>query len=109
MSTAPEARPLRGAAELAGAIGERVRIVGQAVDAKLAGALLVDGEPIYCLELDRWPDGVVGETVEVTGVLRRTDQFKATVAKDGAISQGTAGGDYVIDRCAYHILTVDQD
>lgn len=41
------------------------------------------------------PDGVVGEQVEVSGVLRRTERFAARVADDGAFSLG------------YHLLTVD--
>lgn len=100
-------RALTGRAEVESAIGQRVVIVGLAREAKLGAVVLVDGAPIYCLGQDRWPEGVEGEQVEVTGTLSRTDRFAARVDDDGAISQGTQGEVTVIEPCSFHLLTVD--
>ncbi len=94
-------------AEVTAALGREQTLVGEAADAKLSAAVVVEGSPVYCLGLDRWPEGVVGEQVEVTGVVRRTDRFQAKVAGDGAIAQGTEGRDLVIEPCAYHLMTLD--
>lgn len=103
----PRPRALSSLKEIEAALGREITIVGEAADAKLSAVVLIDGSAIYCLSQERWPDGVVGEQVEVTGAVRRTDQFRAEVSKDGAISQGTAGGDLVIEPCRFHLLTVD--
>ncbi len=94
-------------AEVRAALGMEQTVVGEAADAKLSAVVLIEESPVYCLGQDRWPEGVVGEQVEVTGVVRRTDRFQAKVAGDGAISQGTKGGDLVIEPCAYHLMTLD--
>ncbi|MEZ4383613.1 MAG: hypothetical protein R3A79_19940 [Nannocystaceae bacterium] len=104
---APRPRALDSLAAIEAALGREITIVGAAVDAKLSAAVLVDGAPIYCLGQERWSEGVAGELVEVTGAVRRTDRFRAEVAGDGAIAQGTAGGDLVIEPCRYHLLTID--
>lgn len=83
-------------------LGQRVRVVGIAQDAKLAAHLTTDaGLGVYCIDLQRWPEHLRGQRVEATGTLRRTDRFAATVDEDGAISQGTAGGDLILEECSY--------
>lgn len=48
-----------------------VEIVGIAEDRKASGAINVgDGFAVYLPRLQRWPDGVAGETVKARGVLR---------------------------------------
>lgn len=103
------ARPqaLSSLKEIEAALDREITIVGEAAEAKLGAVVLIDGSAIYCLSQERWPDGVVGEQVEVTGTVRRTDRFRAEVLEEDAITQGTAGGDLVIEPCRYHLLTVD--
>lgn len=104
-----DARPptLSKFSEIEAAIGQRVVIVGTAREAKLVAVVLVEASPIYCIGQERWPEGVEGEQVEVTGTLSRTDRFAARVDADGAVSQGTEGAIVVIEPCAFHLLTVD--
>ena len=75
------------------------RVTGVAQNAKLGALVASDKGAVYCAGLREWPADVVGTTVTVEGVLTTTDAFKATVAPDGAISQGTAGGDQVLEKC----------
>ena len=88
-------------------LGQAVHITGKAANAKLAAAVLLEGAPLYCLELPNWPDEVSGKWVEVTGALEQTDQFKARTDAAGAISQGTAGGDLVFRKMSYEVLTAE--
>ena len=83
------------------ALGKTTVFVGKAVNAKIAAAVETEQGVIYCLDLEAWPDAVVGEEVTVKGTLQRTDKFKAEVAEDGAISQGSAGGDLVLHECSH--------
>lgn len=85
--------------------GERVRIVGVAERAKLAPMVIADsGFSVYCLDLDDWPPEVYGKRVQVEGVLEQTDQFKVYVDENGAISQGTAGGDWVMRKTTFRLV-----
>ncbi len=104
---APAGRVLTRWEEVAGAIGQEVRVVGTARDAKLAAAVVVDSSPIYCLGQERWPEGVAGQEVELRGVLVRSDRYAAKVDADGAISQGTEGPVTAVEGCAFHLLTID--
>lgn len=82
-----------------------ITLEGEAQNAKLGAIVLSDGQgPVYCRGLEHWPDAIVGRRVRVTGRLNVTDQFKAQVSKDGAISQGTAGGDAFLLGCTYEAL-----
>jgi hypothetical protein len=80
-------------------IGQVVRVMGAAADAKLSAVVQTDALLVYCmvqgedslLAESRWPEGVAGQQVEVTGTLVQSDQFTAGVGPDGAISQGTEG------------------
>lgn len=83
---------------------ERSTFVGEAVNAKLGAAVNAPEAVVFCVEMDGWPDEVVGKKVSATGFIERTDQFKAEVAPDGAISQGTAGGDLVMRSVTYEVV-----
>lgn len=73
-------------------------IVGTAQRAKLGPLLQGDnGMIVYCMNIGEWPDDVLGKKVRVTGTLTTTDQYKARVTKSGAISQGTRGGDTIMN------------
>lgn len=87
--------------DLDDAIGKTTVFVGKAVNAKIAAAVETAQGVIYCLDLQAWSDEVLGEQVTVKGTLERTDKFKAEVAEDGAISQGSAGGDLVLHECSH--------
>jgi len=83
---------------------EKSTFVGEAVNAKLGAAVNSEEAVVFCVEMDAWPDEVVGKRVSATGFLEQTDQFKAEVAPDGAISQGTAGGDLVLRSVTYEVV-----
>lgn len=83
---------------------EKATFVGEAVNAKLGAAVNSPEAVVFCVEMDAWPDDVVGKKVSATGVLEQTDRFKAEVAPDGAISQGTAGGDLVLRSVTYEVV-----
>ncbi|MDP7111949.1 MAG: YciI family protein [Myxococcota bacterium] len=70
------------------------RVAGTAENAK-GGAIIVadDGRVVYIEGLDSWPDDLHGQAVIATGRLVEMEYLPvAQVSKDGAISQGTAGG-----------------
>jgi len=81
------------------ALGQRVRLLGTAGDAKLSAVVQSDALVVYCmgrgddglLVESRWPADVVGQEVAVTGILEHSDQFVSVVGEDGAITQGTEG------------------
>ena len=85
------------------ASGSLVRVRGTAYDAKLSAIVVSDGISVYCLDIEEWPSGLTGQSIEVTGRLRNTDQFKARVDADGGISQGTTGGDWVMEGCIFQV------
>lgn len=98
---AHEATPtITAAGQLKDALGKRVHLVGRADNAKIGAVILVGG-PIYCIGVDSWPNTVRGKLVRATGKLVQTDRYKARVDDAGAISQGSAGGDLVLEGCSY--------
>jgi len=103
-STAHQATPtVTAAGQLQGALGKRVHLVGRADNAKISAVVLVGAAPIYCLGVDSWPDAVRGKLVRATGRLTRTDRYKVRVDDAGAISQGSAGGDLVLQGCSFKV------
>lgn len=77
---------------------------GVAANAKLGAMVHNDTGMVYCIEMQEWPEGVVGKRVKVTGVMEKTDRFKATVADDGAVSQGTSGSDTVLRNVQWELV-----
>jgi len=81
-------------------IGQAVRVLGRAEDSKLSGVIIGEALVVHCMgQADdgtlveaRFDDGVLGKAVAATGTLVYSEQFVATVADDGAISQGAEGG-----------------
>ena len=86
-----------GSGEADRARGKLVRFQGIARNAKLGAVVQGEGLVVYCKGMDSWPSDRVGKPVTVSGVLERTDAFKATVGPGGEIGQGTMGGDYVLE------------
>lgn len=95
-----KAAPLTTPEAAQGALGQRVRVAGKAVDAKLSAAVKSDaGLLVYCIEKHDWPAEQQGKAVVVAGMLERTDAFQAQAGPDGAISQGTDGPVLVLRGC----------
>jgi hypothetical protein len=98
-STRPDAEAMvriEGAGDLARGRGKTVRLVGRAVNARLAAMVDGEGFTVYFIPYSEWPDDLVGQPVEVVGLLERTDDYEAQVGPDGARTAGTGGGDWVI-------------
>lgn len=100
LAPVPEAPVLISSVDQAdAALGQRVRLVGTAKDAKLSAVIQNDVLLVYCMERaedgllveSRWPEGTVGQQVAATGTLEQSEQFVARVEPDGAVSQGTEG------------------
>ena len=83
--------------------GGTVTITGEAADAKLSAVVLKDGVPYYLIEIDGWPEDVVGRTVEATGVLEETETFEAKVDETGAVSQGAGEPILVLRNASYEV------
>jgi hypothetical protein len=99
---AHEATPtITAAGQLKDALGKRVHLVGRADNAKVGAVVLLGPAPIYCIGVASWPDAVRNKLVRATGKLVQTDRYKARVDDAGAISQGSAGGDLVLEGCSY--------
>jgi hypothetical protein len=96
----PPASVVTSRAEAKAAVGKRVRVHGTAERDKLGDAVSSQGFSIVCLA-PRFPDARLGQPVVVEGLLERTDEFQATKAPNGEISQGTEPGtsSYVIRTC----------
>ncbi len=105
---------LASADQVDAALEQPVRVVGTAQDAKLSAAVVGDDLLVYCMtrgEGDvlseyRWPEDTLGQQVAVTGTLEQSEQFIATVAPDGAISQGTEGPILAMVDCAVELIPV---
>lgn len=81
-------------------VGSAVTLRGTARDAK-GGAVLVlaSGEPIYLRGLHAWPQAVQGKAVQVSGVLKKEQYLpEAVTTPGGAVSQGTAGLQWTLDK-----------
>ena len=72
-------------------VGMVIRICGAAIDCKTSAALQLPDGLVYCLHWSAWPEGDVGTIVTVQGSLQVSDDLRAQVAADGAISQGFEG------------------
>jgi hypothetical protein len=89
--------------------GHTVRVEGTLINTKFAPSIDVKGWLVYCVNAKGWDQqskAVVsgalskkGVTVIAIGNLGVTDDFKATLAPNGAISAGTSGNDWVLRKC----------
>jgi len=84
----------------------RAEVTGSAENAK-GGAVIAesDGRVVYMEGLDSWPEELHGKVVVATGRLVVKPYLpEATVAADGAISQGTDGGDqWVLENASWEV------
>jgi hypothetical protein len=81
-----------------------ISVRGIARDAK-GGAVVVtsSGSPVYIEHLDSWPDDVTGCEVEAKGKLVAKKLIPDPVVdEDGAISQGAAGDQDVLENARWN-------
>jgi hypothetical protein len=84
-------------------------VTGKALDAKGGAVVETDaGRVIYIGGLDAWPEDLFDKRVRVTGQLvRKAYLHEATVAPDGAISQGVPAGqlDWVLEDPTWELVS----
>lgn len=98
-------KPKKEVRALAKLLGQRVRLSGLARDAKGGAVLLVDGAPLYLAGVEAWPAEVHGKAVAASGKLVEKQYLpEATRDASGAISQGAAGKQYVLEAPAWKLL-----
>ena len=82
--------------------GKDVAVAGTARDAKLAAAIVAEGDLIvYCLGVNSWPNAVSGRPIVARGKLEQTDELVAKRSPGGEVSAGTAGPVWVLRGCQY--------
>lgn len=98
-------RPLP-AGSLPAQVGRYVTLVGTARDAKGGAVLLTaDAGPIYIDDLASWPEEARGKRVKVNGYLQHRQHLpEARVDKDGSVSQGVSGKQYVLDDASWETM-----
>ncbi|MDP6959739.1 MAG: hypothetical protein QF645_13115 [Planctomycetota bacterium] len=84
-------------------LGQVVRVKGVAVNTKLSAAIQTNSMLFYCIEIPEWPEDVAGRTVDASGRLEKTDQFKARTGAAGERSAGTAGGDFLLRSISWQV------
>ncbi len=89
-------------------LGRKVTFTGIAQDSKTCACLkLEDNEVIYLPKLSSWEDEYYGKKIIITGRFRRKKIIPDVhVAKDGAISQGAAGKQYILEDISF--ITLDE-
>ncbi len=97
--------PKRVARKVSEAVGHRVRLVGDARDAKGGAVLLVEGEPVYVLGLEAWPAALAGKRVAAGGTLARAQHLpEATRTAKGEVSQGAQGTQLVLEQATWRLV-----
>jgi hypothetical protein len=74
-------------------VGERVTLVGRALDAAAGAIVLLEDRPVYVEGLDAWPADDAGREVEITGTLA----FQPGVPQDGPTVHGPSDAYAVTD------------
>lgn len=87
--------------------GTYIKITGLAYNSKLSAMIESSHGVIYCIDVAHWAPNLLGKSLEVTGLLRRTDAFKMRMSPTGEVSQGTTGGDWILKGVRHHLVTVD--
>jgi hypothetical protein len=88
-------------------VDTNVTIRGVARDARMGAVVLPeDRTPIYIDGLEEWDDDVSGESIEVTGMLRRRKLAPdPVVGADGGVSHGIHGDNFVLEDPAWSVLS----
>ena len=102
-------KPKKEQRALSTLLGQRVRLSGIARDAKGGAVLLVNDAPLYLAGLDGWPTAIHGKQVAVGARLVEKQYLpEATRDAKGAISQGAAGKQYVLETPTWRLLSEPQ-
>ncbi len=86
-------------------IDRSASLIGRAENAK-GGAVVILGsqEVIYIRSVSSWDDEIVGKQVIIKGIVRLEKYIpNPEVSKDGAISQGAIGSQYVLDDAQWRL------
>lgn len=87
-------------------IGKGIKIIGAAHNAK-AGAVMMtdDDEVIYVRGRQEWPDEMIGNRIEIEGILTKGKVYpEVTIDEGGGISQGISGDQYAIELQDYRTV-----
>lgn len=86
-------------------VDTNVTISGVARNARMGAVVLPsDRTPIYIDGLEEWDDDVSGQSIQVTGVLRRRKLAPdPVVGADGGVSHGMEGASFVIEDPAWSV------
>lgn len=91
---------------LSAKIGQFIEITGKAFNAKSgAMVLLEDQSSVFLDGLMEWPEKMLGKELRVQGRLTRKKLAPDPVTdKNGAVSTGAFGSNYVLEEAEYHLL-----
>lgn len=82
-------------------IGKEVTLTGIAVESKPGPCIKVDNDIVFIKNKQFWSEELLGQKILVTGKLSREKMIPdAKIDENGAISQGAAGEQYLIEAIA---------
>lgn len=100
------AMPVEVPREVLKLVGQRVRLVGIAQNAKGGAVVLIGDVPVYIAGKDAWPEALRTKRVSLGGTLVNEQYLPvATVSPKGEVSQGTSGGSQTVLRDASDATT----
>jgi hypothetical protein len=86
-------------------LGAKVRVLGEAKNAKLSAVVETDDDfVVYLVEMRSWPGTIEGQRVEATGILGKRESSVATTGPGGEVSQGTEKPIHVLREATYIVL-----
>ncbi len=96
---------VRTPSEARRAHGERVRIEGTAVDAKLGPVIANGGLVVYVAETPRWPAEALGRHVVAEGTLEETRESVTLRGIDGERSAGLETPALILRGASYRVVS----
>lgn len=95
----------RGGIMLSAKIGQFIEIMGKAFNAKSGAMVLLEDQSAVFLDgLLEWPEEWLRKEVRVKGRLTRKKLAPDPVTdKNGAVSTGAFGSNYVLEEAEYHL------
>lgn len=89
-------------------LGKVITLVGTAYDAKAGAMILTENESaVYIRGLDEWPGQYSGKKISVSGLLTKDKLVPdPVIGRDGGISTGAYGEDYVLDNAEYKLMGI---
>lgn len=92
---------VRGKSDAEAKLGAKVRVLGEATNAKLSAAVEADGWVVYLVDMRAWPDAIEGKRVEATGILGLNDAMTKEGTPDAT---GTTEPVHVLRDAVYLVL-----